>query len=254
MYSYQYHEFLNKQMYSSYVWYNCSFPHHFHEAFEIIFVADGNLLVTIDDADYELKADDLAFIFPNQMHSFESRGYSHLVFLLFPPDVIPEFYNNYYNKLPKSNVITWHSVPHDSLVFNNVYETKSFLYRMCGLLVEHTDFIIRSASANHNNLLHLILNYIYEHYNETCSLSQVSKNLGYDYYYLSRFFSDNLGISFSEYLNRYRISQACLMLINDTKSISSIATMCGYDNIRTFNRNFFKHTNTTPTEYKRLNS
>lgn len=241
-------------MYNSYVWFNCSFQQHFHEAFEIIFVVEGHLLVTVDDIDYDLKADEFVFIFPNQMHAFESRDYSHLVFLLFPPEAIPEFYNHYYNMLPKTNIVTWSSIPHDSLVFNNIYETKSYLYKLCGLLVSQTDFVTRAATAKQSNLLRLILNYIYVHYKETCSLSQVSKELGYDYYYLSKFFSENLGISFSDYLNRYRISQACIMLTNSRYSISTIATMCGYNNIRTFNRNFFRHSGSTPTEYRNQNS
>lgn len=54
-----------------------------------------------------------------------------------------------------------------------------------------------------------------------------------------------------EYLNNRRITHACKLLETTKLNSTQIAYECGYNNLRTFNRNFLKYTNTVPSEYKR---
>lgn len=61
-----------------------------------------------------------------------------------------------------------------------------------------------------------------------------------------------MNITFTEYLNNYRISQACYLLKNSNQSIGEIAINCGYNSLRTFHRNFRKITEMTPNEYRKL--
>ena len=50
-----------------------------------------------------------------------------------------------------------------------------------------------------------------------------------------------MGISYTEYLNKYRINRALYMLSNQNHvQIQQIAEECGYDSLCSFNRNF-KH-------------
>lgn len=252
MFFYEHHQFEEECMYNSFVLENCDFPYHFHKSFELIFVYDGHLSMTINDKEYLLKKNELAFIFPNQLHSFASRGFSHIVLLIFPSETIGSFYKKYKNMFPETNVITYIPSPCDKLTFSDIYECKSFIYQICSKLISQTGFIPYNSSVlEHKNILYALISYVQENYKETCTLRQASKKLGYDYYYLSKFFSEKMGMTFTSYLNQYRISQSCLMLSNTNETISSIAAMCGYDNMRTFNRNFSKYTNTSPSEYKK---
>lgn len=51
---------------------NYSFPLHFHLAFEMIYVKDGHLRVSIGQKEYKLNKNELAFVFPNQIHGFKT--------------------------------------------------------------------------------------------------------------------------------------------------------------------------------------
>lgn len=242
-------------MYNSFVLENCDFPYHFHKTFELIFVYDGYLSMTIDHKEYLLRKNELAFIFPDQLHSFASGEFSHIVLLIFPYEIIGSFYKKYKDMLPETNVIPYIPSPYNKLEFRDIYECKAFVYQICSKLISQTRFLPSNISGpEHKNLLYSLIKYVQENYKGICFLKHISQQLEYDYYYLSKFFSEKMGITFSSYLNQYRISQSCFMLSNTNETISSIATMCGYDNIRTFNRNFSKYAHTSPSEYKKSNA
>lgn len=251
MFFYEDQQFGGDCMYNSFVLENCDFPYHFHKTFELIFIYSGNLSVTINDKQYDIKKNELAFIFPYQLHSFACHESCRFVLLIFPAEIIAGFYRNYKDMYPENNVITYNSNPHDKFIFKDIYDCKSFLYQMCSRLISQTKFIpLDQPQTEQNNLLYSLINYVQKHYKETCTLQQVSKEFGYDYYYLSKYFRKKLGLTFTEYINQYRILQACFMLNNTKETISDIAMQCGYDNLRTFNRNFRLYTGYSPTKYR----
>lgn len=253
MFFYENHQFNNDRMYNSFLLENCDFPSHFHQTFELIFVSKGTLQVTINNETYTLHKDEVAFIFPNQIHSFSSAEHSRFVLLIFPPDMVNSFYKKYQDQIPINNVITYHPSPSETIQLKNMFDCKSFLYQMCSQLIEQTEFI-SSSGIDGNHLLYKLLTFVQKNYNEECLLSQAAEQFGYDYTYLSKYFQRKMDISFTSYLNQYRISQACVLLQTTNETFSSIATKCGYDNLRTFNRNFKNFTGITPTEYKRTNT
>jgi AraC-like DNA-binding protein len=55
---------------------------------------------------------------------------------------------------------------------------------------------------------------------------------------------------FTDYLNHYRISQACYILKNSNQSIGEVASQCGFNNLRSFHRNFRIITRQSPKEYR----
>ena len=58
-------------------------------------------------------------------------------------------------------------------------------------------------------------------------------------------------MTFTEFVNYYRINKACQMISED-KTIAEICYGCGFSNISYFNRIFKKHTLKTPSEFRRL--
>ncbi|MGN1444809.1 MAG: helix-turn-helix transcriptional regulator, partial [Eubacteriales bacterium] len=92
--------------------------------------------------------------------------------------------------------------------------------------------------------------YIEQHYTNKCSLMDVARELKYDYTYLSRVFSDFLGIPFHKYVISLRISDACYFLKNTQDTILEISQECGFTSLRSFNRNFSQFMNMTPSAYR----
>ena len=69
--------------------------------------------------------------------------------------------------------------------------------------------------------------------------------------YLSQLFNRELGQSFSDYVNQFRIEESKrLMDTEPNVSIQEIAERSGFHSISTFRRAFQKCTGTIPSEYK----
>lgn len=95
-----------------------------------------------------------------------------------------------------------------------------------------------------------MLTYIQEHFTEPITLQSLAGTLGYSYNYLSKYFNARVKTSFTEFLNDTRVNYACHLLRTTEKNITEIAYLCGYENIRSFNRNFIKKVLCTPKEYR----
>ncbi|MBQ3464047.1 MAG: helix-turn-helix transcriptional regulator, partial [Clostridia bacterium] len=131
---------------------------------------------------------------------------------------------------------------------NNTFLQKGLLYSVLGELTEATEF--KDAPTNEEAVLvNKALRYIEKNYNDDCTLRSASEELSYGYSYLSRTFKRLMGMSFTEYLNRFRINRAVYLLSTENKvPVSGVAQKCGFESLCSFNRNFKRITGTTPRE------
>jgi AraC-like DNA-binding protein len=89
-----------------------------------------------------------------------------------------------------------------------------------------------------------IFTYVEHQYDKEINIEEVAKlaNLTCRPFVIS--FKKATQITFTEFVNRYRINKACLMMIQD-KSISECCYNCGFNNVTYFNRMFKKYTGKT---------
>jgi AraC-like DNA-binding protein len=66
-----------------------------------------------------------------------------------------------------------------------------------------------------------------------------------------KYFKQTMGVSFTSYLNTYRLTMAARLLLQSDDTVLSIATEVGFDNLSYFNRVFKKQYHTTPSEFRR---
>ncbi len=66
----------------------------------------------------------------------------------------------------------------------------------------------------------------------------------------SRYFSREVGKSFTEYVNDIRCGETCLLLRSTEKPISAIATECGFETLSNFNRQFKLRVGQSPREFR----
>ena len=57
-------------------------------------------------------------------------------------------------------------------------------------------------------------------------------------------------VSFSDYLNYYRIKNAQFLIQNGIKKVSTVASMTGFSNLSYFAKIFKKYTGINPSSYK----
>lgn len=105
-----------------------------------------------------------------------------------------------------------------------------------------------------NEMIHRIITYVTEHYQEPLSLTDAARDIGISKEYFCRLFKENMGITFLQYLNEVRISHADRLLTTTDLSISEIMQQSGFTNQTMFNRLFKEIYGVTPREARKAAS
>jgi len=233
-----------------------NYPAHLHHCFEFLCVLEGTMIVAADDITYELNEGEALLIFPNQLHSMKTPAHSRHVLCLFSPKLVNAYSELTTTLLPVNNLFRPNKFLIDCVrktknenTENNIVELKGLLYSICGEFHKTAEY--RETDAASNSLLYCIFKFINDNYNKNCTLSELAKQIGYDYSYLSRFFKKTVGISYNNYVNQSRISEACYLLQNTKMTVLQISTECGFSSLRSLNRNFKEQTGISPAEYRR---
>ena len=73
------------------VYEKCEWLSHFHKNFEFVCVLDGELEVVIDEKEETLTKNRFAVIFPNEVHSFHTKGNSLVWVGVFSKEFVSDF-------------------------------------------------------------------------------------------------------------------------------------------------------------------
>ena len=98
-----------------------------------------------------------------------------------------------------------------------------------------------------------ILEYINLNYMRDITLKEICTKYNYSLPYMSAKFKRVVGISFMEYLQKLRIDNSKKLLFDTNYSISDIAYLVGYKDVRFYHRIFKKITGKTPAEFRKTN-
>lgn len=108
---------------------------------------------------------------------------------------------------------------------------------------------IDDHSEKTNNIELKIEKYIEDNYSNDISITTMAEEFNVSTQYFSKYFKSQTGNTFLDTLNRYRIKKA-LEILNETDlSMAEIAAMTGFNNYKSFSRNFKKYTGKIPSEY-----
>ena len=105
-------------------------------------------------------------------------------------------------------------------------------------------------NENDIRLFYKILDYVCKGYSGDLSIEVVSSEFGLTNAQLNEMFIYHVEKSFADFVNFIRIGNACKMLLNSDKNITSIAFEVGYNNSKTFLRNFNKLRGVAPSEFR----
>jgi AraC-like DNA-binding protein/mannose-6-phosphate isomerase-like protein (cupin superfamily) len=254
MLKYEAYHFGEDTLFSNYYPISLNYQIHLHRSFEFIFVKAGNIEVFVNNKNFTLKKNNCMLILPYEIHSISTKDYSELCICVFSPKYIKTFENIAYGKYLENPVFNLSNAS-QSLILDRIFsdnanllQMKSCLYLICSEVMEHTQLLI--SEKNDYELIHKVLNYIQNNFTKDISLKSIADEFNYSYNYLSKYLNKVLGISFVDFINQNRISYASYLLTNSDDTITDIAYKCGYSSIRSFNRNFFSITNTTPKNYR----
>lgn len=112
--------------------------------------------------------------------------------------------------------------------------------------------IIRNDNVNNTNAyVEKIKEYIDDNYSRNITLDEIADEMHMNPAAFSRFFKNNIGEKFVEYLNRIRVEKAKQMIIMSGDNINELYEKCGYMSKAHFFKNFRYYTGMTPMEYRK---
>lgn len=117
-------------------------------------------------------------------------------------------------------------------------------------LNEMAETAITSSADKENELSHLMVAYIENHFHEDISLEEAAAHLNISAGYFCTSFKTLTGTNFKSYLNSYRVDQAKKWLKdNPNLKIKDLTLKLGYNNVNSFIRMFKKYEGISPGEY-----
>jgi AraC-like DNA-binding protein len=112
-------------------------------------------------------------------------------------------------------------------------------------------FFLPNESLSSNELMpEMIAAYIDEHLNSDLTLASLAARYRVSPRHLNRIFSSHRGIPLGQYIIRQRLKLCAHQLLNTDKQIKEIASDCGFKHQGYFIRQFLKHFNFLPSEYR----
>lgn len=269
-----------------YVWYYTSipeffssFPMHWHDEFEIIFVQHGRMNISIDLEQSVVSEGDIIILKPGTLHSFSQyeNENSETITCVFNISMLnaqitdacsmkyfsPILDGKYtFPCIMHKESIGYQDILNSLIEMHDIYykkdnfyeiQLKSLLFKMFYYILndccsEYVDFANNNSETD---TIKKIIDYIQLNYMRPISIAELAKSAGLSEHYFMRFFKSNLGITCVEYMNDYRLNVATHLLHETDYPIGVIAQKCGIPNVSYFNRIFKKSFNVTPKDYRK---
>ena len=249
------HNSVGNYSYNAMIYTDVKWDSHFHKNFELIYVLSGKVRCIAGEHHAELAAGDFAMCLSNEVHSLCSIGSSQCWVGVFSGDFVHAFEKQTHGKQGSGLVFRCEKTVEEYLKANlitadtpSVYRLKSCLYAACDEYCKQ--IALKKCESRNSLLMRSITDYLSENYQNEISLSTMAERLGYNYHYLSKCFHRIFGMSFTRFLNSYRLDAALEMLTETDLSITDIALQSGFQSVRNFNDCFKLSIGTTPTRYR----
>lgn len=96
-----------------------------------------------------------------------------------------------------------------------------------------------------------VIKYIYDNYAKELTINDVTEKFDITDTKLNKILMAYSGKRFIEFLNALKIDKACEMLLTTDKSVIDISFELGFNTVKTFNNNFSKLKNMSPTDFRK---
>ena len=256
------------------------FPKHTHNYIEMIYMCQGSTTHILNGNEIVLEQGDLLFLNQNAVQEILPAGEDDIAVNFI---VLPEFLDTAFSMMgDEENQLSdflggalcgrcggtsWmyfhvaDILPIQNLIENMVWTIfyDSSNKRSCtqitmGLLflqlLNYMDKMETGGSKYDSEITAAVLSYINGHY-KNGTLSELSEQMGYDVYWLSREIRRRTGRTYKELLQEKRMQQAVYLLANSEIPVTDIIESIGYDNTSYFYRKFREKYGMSPKEYRK---
>lgn len=264
---------IDRSIYNYYYKKNYSGEHmktpHSHEAAEIEYIIDGNLILEFEDETLKLSKNDIIIIKPNVIHrflvpktcklckrvniSFSCIKLEHTEFSTFFTDALNTVAGNYLllgqnpaiQELMEqiTRELASHKWGYATIVNADLTALMVLLAR--GIRKR----TVRPSTPNYVQQAKSIMDSSWQ---EDWTPALIAEQLGISASYLMHIFRSECGITIMKYLEERRLEAARKKLSDTQDSINSIASDTGFSNQQHFSYIFKKNTGLTPSQYRKI--
>lgn len=231
---------------------------HWHLESELLYVEQGQVTVSHNHQEYSLAKGDAIFLGSGEIHYIKGGADSIVAITMFDSALIADLCGTF--RLRSAKLEHTYPIPERFADIRRelterppFFELQSCEYIISLMiqifrgeeLVPVTVSRERSSIANYKNLLTEIeKSYSYITFSDAAAFMGLSEP------YFSKFFRKISGMTFSQYLNTVKLEHAVDLLKNNAErlSVTEIASRCGFDTIRHFNRVFKNITGMSPRQ------
>ena len=229
---------------------------HFHRAFEIAYILNGETDYSVEDDAFTAEADQIVFVNRNYKHATYDKK-TNEKYVIAVPEKLTQDISSLFEKQTLPPLLADKEFNKTLLSFfkaltenkDNMSKTtaKGYADVIFGSVATHYDMVELKYKSKNTSVIEDILSYIDNHYAEPLSLESISLNFGYNKSYFSRMFNQYIGMSLNNYINTVRYNQFEKEYKNKPEAnIASLVFECGFPSLSTFYRvrELQKHINT----------
>lgn len=253
-------------------------PLHWHNETEFIVIKKGQGIVTVNLEKRRIRAGEIVLVMPGILHSIAQDGeetmeYENILFdakILFAEEgdaCTMEFFQSFLEGTKSYSPWIDGSRPFHGRMRDCIeqmdrlceFRPKAYQLAVKGYLFQFFFHLfgndgVEKSKENRKAMerIKLILQKIEKDYREDLTVEEMAKALGFSQSHFMKFFKANMGKSFVQYLNDYRLTRAARFLAMTSRDVLEIAIDSGFSNISYFNRLFKKKFHMTPMEYRKI--
>ncbi len=247
-------------------------PYHWHREMELIFILNGHATIHMDGERFEVKPLDVIVMDYAKIHEVTYALFRTMGICI---HISKQLLRRY---LPESGPVAIHCTPQHLMP-----EQQPYYMELCGILKELTilyvnqknTYRLRSSAlileilacliehfsepvtetgaemkAGNMERLDQICTYVEHHYAEEITLGDAAEEAGLNKEYFCRFFKQNMGTSFVQYVNQVRLGHIYQDLLYTDGSVQEIMERHGFYNQKLFYRMFKERYGCTPRQLK----
>ena len=253
---------------------------HWHFFVEILYITEGHGRVIVNGTILDLYKSDILFLFPRDVHSLDTIGrepFEYVVIKLDPAMIYDDpkdlFMFRHFRQLlaplPPELQKLQHLPGYDhrelkeihDLFINRPYQfdwlAKGLLFRFFhaySIYLHDHGFTIGVDSDSDSSIEGIApaFGYIHDNFTSPINAAKVAEHCHLSYSYFSRHFKKVTGISFTQYLNFIRITEAEKLLLEGNPSVTTVGYKVGFSDTSYFIRQFKNYKKMTPKKYLML--
>ncbi len=128
--------------------------------------------------------------------------------------------------------------------------SEDLVFWLTRVMERFTDLVFDLVDIKHKDVIYKAIDYMKCHYPSKITLESTAGYVGLSPSYFSKVFKEEMGCTFSAYLNELRIDRSKALLLAGSASIMEICAQVGFDDQSYFTKVFKKQTGVTPAKFR----